>query len=99
MNGNELSTAFNLILTHSLPHTTYHLLSFSSQDHKQRLKAFPAIQRAIPCAAFNAQGNLFAYASSYDWSQGSAVHAPGSPNEIYIHYTPEDEIKPKSKKR
>jgi mRNA export factor len=77
------------------------LLPFSlfTVDHKQRLKAFPAIQRTIPCAAFNAQGNLFAYASSYDWSQGSVVHAPGTPNEIYVHYTPEEEIKPKSKKR
>jgi mRNA export factor len=86
------------IATYSLAHTTtffYPLLL----DHKQRLKAFPAIQRTIPCAAFNAQGNLFAYASSYDWSQGSIVHSPGTPNEIYIHYTAEEEIKPKSKKR
>jgi mRNA export factor len=83
--------------THSLTHSNCYLLS--SKDHKQRLKAFPAIQRTIPCAAFNAQGNLFAYASSYDWSQGSIVHSPGTPNEIYIHYTAEEEIKPKSKKR
>ena len=68
-------------------------------DNKQRLKAFNAIQRPIPCAAFNAQGNLFAYASSYEWSKGSQNHAPGTPNEIFVHYTAEDEIKPKAKKR
>ena len=67
-------------------------------DNKQRLKGFNPVQRSIPCAALNAQGTLFAYASSYDWSKGSQYHAPGSPNEIYIHYTPENEIKPKAKR-
>lgn len=67
-------------------------------DNKQRLKGFNAIQRSISCANFNVHGNLFAYASSYDWSKGSSFHAPGTQNEIFIHYTPEDEIKPKSKK-
>ena len=74
------------------------VVNFWDKDNKQRLKGFNAIQRPIPCAAFNAQGNLFAYASSYDWSKGSQFHAPGTQNEIFIHYTPEDEIKPKGKK-
>lgn len=74
------------------------VVNFWDKDNKQRLKGFNAIQRPIPCANFNAQGNLFAYASSYDWSKGSQFHAPGTPNEIFIHYTPEDEIKPKGKK-
>ena len=73
-------------------------LSFLLLDNKQRLKGFNPIQRSIPCAAFNAQGNLFAYASSYDWSKGSSFHAPGTPNEIYVHYTPDTEIKPKNKR-
>jgi len=42
------------------------------------------------------QGNLFAYASSYDWSKGSMHVQPG--NEIFIHYVVEDEIRQKSKK-
>ncbi|CAJ1953443.1 unnamed protein product [Cylindrotheca closterium] len=74
------------------------VVNFWDKDNKQRLKGFNPIQRSIPCAAFNAQGNLFAYASSYDWSKGSGYHTPGSPNEIYIHYTPENEIKPKAKR-
>ena len=74
------------------------VVSFWDKDHKQRLKGFPAINRTISCANFNAQGNMFAYASSYDWSKGSSFYAPGTPNEIYIHYVPDDEIKPKGKK-
>ncbi|CAB9521414.1 Nucleoporin GLE2 [Seminavis robusta] len=74
------------------------VVNFWDKDNKQRLKGFNAIQRPIPCANFNAQGNLFAYASSYDWSKGSQSHMPGSPNEIFVHYTPEEEIKPKGKK-
>jgi mRNA export factor len=69
------------------------------KDNKQRLKAFNPIQQTIPCAAFNAHGNLFAYASSYDWSKGSSFYAPGTPNEIYIHPTAEDEIKPKNSRK
>lgn len=74
------------------------VVNFWDKDNKQRLKGFPAIQRPIPCASFNYTGNLFAYASSYDWSKGSQFHAPGSKSEIFIHYTAEEEIKPKGKK-
>lgn len=73
-------------------------MNFWDKDNKQRLKGFNAIQRPIPCANFNTHGNLFAYASSYDWSKGSQFYQPGTPNEIFIHYTPEEEIKPKGKK-
>jgi mRNA export factor len=73
-------------------------VSFWDHGNKQRLKGFNNIHRPIPCASFNAQGNLFAYASSYDWSKGSSFYAQGTPNEIFVHYTPEDEIKPKGKK-
>jgi len=74
------------------------VVNFWDKDNKQRLKGFNAIQRPIPCASFNAQGNLFAYASSYDWSKGSGYHTPGTANEIFVHYTAEEEIKPKGKK-
>jgi mRNA export factor len=66
------------------------------KDNKQRLKGFNPIGRTIPCASFNAQGNLFAYASSYDWSKGSTHLQQG--NEILIHYVVEEEVRPKSKK-
>ena len=72
------------------------VVNFWDKDNKQRLKGFNPISRTIPCAAFNAQGNLFAYGSSYDWSKGSMNVTPG--NEIFIHNVLEDEVKPKGKK-
>ncbi|KAL3756562.1 hypothetical protein ACHAWU_009956 [Discostella pseudostelligera] len=74
------------------------IVNFWDKDNKQRLKGFPAIQRTISCASFNATGNLFAYSSSYDWSMGCSQYAPGTPNELWIHYVLDDEIKPKGKK-
>jgi mRNA export factor len=59
-------------------------------------KASEPIGRPITCANFNAQGNLLAYASSYDWSKGS-THDVQQGNEIFIHYVLEEEIKPKGK--
>lgn len=74
------------------------IVNFWDKDNKQRLKGFPAIHRTITSASFSAQGNMFAYSSSYDWSKGSAHYVPGTPNEIWIHAVAEDEIKPKGKK-
>lgn len=72
------------------------VVTFWDKDNKQRLKAFPALGRTISCASFNQQGNLFAYASSYDWSMGSMQVQPG--NEIFVHIVQEQEVKPKAKK-
>ena len=71
------------------------VVNFWDKDQKQRLKGFPALERTISCATFHPAGNLFAYASSYDWSKGSGHVQPG--NEIYIHPVLEEEIRPKSK--
>ncbi|CAJ1950580.1 unnamed protein product [Cylindrotheca closterium] len=70
-------------------------VSFWNKDLKQKVKEFKPIQRSISCATFNTQGNLFAYSSSYDWSKGCGHYAQGSPNEIYVHYTPDSELKPR----
>ncbi|KAL7479286.1 hypothetical protein ACHAW6_005024 [Cyclotella cf. meneghiniana] len=74
------------------------IVNFWDKDNVQKLKGFPAIHRTITCASFSAQGNMFAYSSSYDWSKGSAHYAPGTPNEIWVHSVVKDEIKPKPKK-
>jgi mRNA export factor len=74
------------------------VVSFWDKDNKQRLKGFEPINRTISCACFNTPGNMFAYASSYDWSKGASAYAPGTPNEIFVHAVNEDEIKPKGKK-
>lgn len=68
---------------------------FWDKDNKQRLKGFNPTQRTISAAAFNSTGNLFAYASSYDWSKGS-MHVQAG-NEIFIHCVTEEEIRPKGK--
>lgn len=72
------------------------VVNFWDKDNKQRLKGFGAIERTIPAAAFNAQGNLFAYASSYDWHKGCQHVQQG--NEIFVHFVLDEEIRPKSKK-
>ena len=64
------------------------------KKNQRRLKTFPPIHRPIPCATFNEQGNLFAYASSYDWSKGSAYAQDG--NDIYVHTVSERDVRPQN---
>lgn len=73
------------------------VVSFWDKDNKQRLKHFPSIGSPITCANFNATGHLFAYASSYDWYKGSSFYAPGTINEIFIHFTADEEISRRKK--
>lgn len=76
------------------------VVTFWDKDNKQKLKAFPSKNKPISCASFNAQGNLFAYGASYDWSKGSGFYTPNTPNanEIFIHPTSQEEIQPKKRR-
>ncbi|GMH93110.1 hypothetical protein TrVE_jg8478 [Triparma verrucosa] len=76
------------------------VVNFWDKDSKQRLKVFPSVNECISCAAFNTQGNIFAYAKSYDWGKGaSGYRGPqAQPNGISLHYVPEEEIKQRQKK-
>lgn len=76
------------------------VVTFWDKDNKQKLKGFNSISKTISCAKFNASGNIFAYAASYEWSKGHAFNTPGQPNanQILLHYTTEDEISPKKKR-
>jgi mRNA export factor len=74
------------------------IVTFWDKDNKQRLKAFPALPQGVPCSAFNSAGNLFAYAVCYDWGCGAARASPSNPGNIGVHFTPDDEVKPKPKK-
>ena len=76
------------------------LTNESSFRTQQRLKVFPSVNECISCAAFNTQGNIFAYAKSYDWGKGaSGYRGPqAQPNGISLHYVPEEEIKQRQKK-
>eukprot|EP01111_Echinosteliopsis_oligospora_P009871 TRINITY_DN2976_c0_g1_i2.p1 TRINITY_DN2976_c0_g1~~TRINITY_DN2976_c0_g1_i2.p1 ORF type:complete len:346 (-),score=98.43 TRINITY_DN2976_c0_g1_i2:218-1255(-) len=70
--------------------------NYWDKDSKQRLKQFPKGPNPIPCSAFNLDGSLYAYASSYDWSKGSDFYNPAtSKNTIYLHNVIDSEIKPR----
>ena len=71
------------------------VVNFWDKDNKQRLKGFERLPRTVSAASFNQQGSMFAYALSYDWSQGSMNLQPG--NDIFVHHVLEDEIRPKNK--
>jgi len=60
------------------------------------LKAFPAIERTVSCATFNKSSELFAYASSYEWSKGKENVQTG--NDIFIHSVIAKNIQPNPKK-
>ena len=74
------------------------VVTFWDKDNKQRLKAFPAMSQSVPCSAFNSAGNLFAYAVCYDWNAGASRANPSNPGGIFVHNTPDDEVKLKLKK-
>ena len=66
---------------------------WNATDQKFIKKAnFSKLEQPITSTAFNRDGNLFAYSSSYDWSQGFAHYSPSKPNEIFIHYVTKEEM-------
>lgn len=71
---------------------------FWDKDAKQRLKSFPGLNCTISATAFNKNGSIFAYAMSYDWSNGHMGNRPDYPNQIKLHATKDDEIKQKKKR-
>lgn len=70
--------------------------NFWDKDSKQRLKQFAKGPLPIPCANFNSDGTIYAYASSYDWSKGADNYNPAqSKNNILLHHVVEAEVKPR----
>lgn len=72
--------------------------NFWDKDSKQRLKAmskamYGADPAPIPCGGFNADGSIYAYAVSYDWSRGFQHYNPSAmPSYIHLHGTQETEV-------
>lgn len=62
---------------------------------KHRLKGYPTTGGAISATAFNRNGNIFAYAVSYDWSKGYSANTPQYPNKVMMHPVNGDECKPR----
>lgn len=67
--------------------------NFWDKDSKQRLKQFVACPQAIPAAAFNGSGEIFAYAMSYDWCKGAEYYNPQVKPAIYLHAVAEKDCK------
>mmetsp|Transcript_696 Transcript_696/g.1397 ORF Transcript_696/g.1397 Transcript_696/m.1397 type:complete len:366 (-) Transcript_696:568-1665(-) len=72
--------------------------AFWDKEAKQRLKMFSNADQAVPCAGFNDDGTLYAYAVSYDWSKGQENHDPSKASHILIHSVEESEVKNKPPK-
>lgn len=83
-------------------HAKSHLMIlYRDKDAKHRLKGFPSVGGSIASTGFNRNGNIFAYAISYDWSKGHQANTPQYPTKVMLHPIKEDEAKPRpvAKKR
>lgn len=70
--------------------------SFWDKDARTKLKTSEQMEQPITCCTFNARGQIFAYAVSYDWSKGHEYYNPQSKNYIFLHPCFE-ELKPRNK--
>ncbi|KAK5171214.1 RNA export factor gle2 [Saxophila tyrrhenica] len=73
---------------------TFH---FWDKDAKHRLKGYPEVGGSISATDFSRNGNIFAYAVSYDWSKGYSGNSQQYPNKIMLHPVQADECKPRPK--
>jgi len=70
---------------------------FWHKDRKQKLHSFAKMDLPVTDIDFNADGDLFAYAVSYDWSKGIEHFEPKLQKpEIFIHKFVENELRPHS---
>lgn len=72
--------------------------NFWDKDSKQRLKAMAKGTHPIPCAGYNKDGTIYAYAASYDWSEGHAKHqAATAKNYVLLHQPQDSEVKSRNR--
>lgn len=60
------------------------------------MKTSEAMDQPITSCAFSSNGQIFAYAVSYDWSKGHEFYNPQKKNFIYLRPCFED-LKPRTK--
>ncbi|XP_017494730.1 PREDICTED: mRNA export factor-like [Rhagoletis zephyria] len=70
--------------------------SFWDKDARTKLKTSEQVEQSITRSAFSARGEIFAYASSYDWSKGHEFYNPQKKNYIFLHSCFE-ELRPRKK--
>ncbi|CAD7930995.1 unnamed protein product [Amoebophrya sp. A25] len=71
------------------------VFTFWDKDNRQRLKQFNSVGSPITASGFSPNGQLFAYACSYDWSKGHEHNNPNLQRKVFLHRLEESEIKPK----
>lgn len=69
------------------------------KDYKSRLRGSSTVGGTIPVTSFNRNGNIFAYAISYDWSKGHSFNTPQYTNVIKLHPVQDEEVKPRPRKK
>lgn len=69
--------------------------AFWDKENRQRLKQFNSCNYPVTAGKFNAAGDMFAYAVSYDWSKGHELNHPSLPKAILLHKVQEAEVRPK----
>lgn len=69
---------------------------FWDKENRQRLKQFNSCNYPVTAGKFNAMGDIFAYAVSYDWSKGHEGNHPTHAKSILLHKVQEVEVKPKA---
>jgi len=72
--------------------------SFWDKDARTKLKTSDQFDLPISCATFNSQGNIFAYACSYDWSKGHEGFDPNKMKPKICLRSCFDDLKPSQKK-
>ena len=70
--------------------------SFWDKDARTKLKTSEACEQPITKCAFNKDGNIFAYAVSYDWSKGHEHYVAQKKNYIFLRSC-FDELRPRQK--
>ncbi|CAF3388023.1 unnamed protein product [Rotaria socialis] len=72
--------------------------NYWDKDDRMKLKTSDVINdQSITCCAFDSRGQLFSYASSYDWHKGHEGNQQAKKNVIFLRQCFE-EMKPKAKK-
>ena len=70
--------------------------SFWDKDARTKLKTSEACEQPITKSVFNKDGQIFAYAVSYDWSKGHEFYNNQKKNYIFLRSCFED-LKPRQK--
>ncbi|KAL7059374.1 hypothetical protein AAHC03_013732 [Spirometra sp. Aus1] len=70
--------------------------AFWDKDARTKIRGLENAELPLTCCAFDSKGQLFAYASGYDWSKGHEYADPSKPNKIFLRQC-FDEMKPSLK--